>query len=154
MSPILSRLVTPSTVLPPPRIPDDSEPKLDIAVVFTSVAATLAALRAAGALASRLGARINLLVPQVVPYPLPLASPPVLIDWNERRFRVIAETSPVETRVQLYLCRDRLQALTQALRPRSLVLLAGAKHWWPTPEKSLARKLRRAGHEVIFTEME
>ena len=57
------------------------------------------------------------MVPQVVPYPLPLESPPVLIDWNERRFRVIADESPVETTVRIYLCRDRLETLTAVLKP-------------------------------------
>ena len=63
----------------------------------------LAALKEAGSLASGLGARITLLVPQMVPYPLPLESPPVLLDFSENRFRVIASESPVETSVQIYL---------------------------------------------------
>jgi len=46
-------------------------------------------------------ARITLLVPQIVPYPLPLTSPPILLDFNERRFRLIAEQAPVETTVRL-----------------------------------------------------
>src|SRR5215472_6079008 len=79
------------------------ESKLNISVVFTSVDSTLAALKAAGSLAHRLDARITLLVPQVVPYHLPRESPPVLLDWNERRLRVIADNSPVETKVNLYL---------------------------------------------------
>jgi len=36
-----------------------------------------------------------------------------------------------------------------------LVVIGGRQHWWwPTQEKALARTLRRAGHEVIFTETE
>jgi hypothetical protein len=129
-------------------------PRLNVAVVFTSVEATLAALREAGLLAARLGGRITLLVPQVVPYPLPLSSPPVLIDWNERRFSVLAAESPVETTVRLYLCRDRMETLLKVLTPHSLVVVGGPKRWWPNGEKSLVRKLRRAGHEVIFKETE
>jgi hypothetical protein len=132
----------------------EAESSIDIAVVFTSVEATLVALKRAGTLASRLNARLTLVVPQVVPYPLPLTSPPVLLDWNERRFRVVASESPVEARVQLYLCRDSLDTLTAVLHPRSLVVVGGRKRWWPTSEERLARKLRRAGHEVIFTETE
>ena len=79
----------------------------------------------------------------------------MLLDWNERRFRVIAEQSPVETIVQLYLCRDEVQALKAALRPRSVVVIGGPKRRWPfSREKRLAATLRRAGHEVIFSELE
>ena len=123
-------------------------------VVFTSVPATLAALKKAAELANRLGAHITLLVPQVVPYPLPLESPPVLLDWNERRFQVIAEQSPVETTVHLYLCRDREATLLKTLCAHSLVVLGGPNRWWPTSEKRLARKLREAGHQVIYAETE
>jgi len=131
-----------------------ADSKLDIAVIFTSVESTIAALKEAGALASGLGARITLLVLQVVPYPLPLESPQVPIEFSERRFRAIASQSPVETTVHIYLCRDKLETLTAALSPGSLVVLGGRKRWWPTREKKLAQQLRRAGHEVLFKETE
>jgi hypothetical protein len=129
--------------------------RLNICVVFTSVESTLAALREAGNLASNLGARITLLVPQVVPYPLPLDSSPVPVEFNERRFRVIAGRSVVETRVHIYLCRERLAALGPALGRGSIVVLGGRKRWWwPTRDESLAKELQRAGCEVIFKETE
>jgi len=66
---------------------------------------------------------------------------------------VIAGESPVETTVRLYLCRDSVETVKSALSPRSVVVVGGRKGWWrSTREKRLARKLRRAGHEVIFTE--
>lgn len=155
MAIVLEKHLTPVTGQPGlPKIGREDS-RLDIAVVFTSVESTLAALRHAGALAYRLAGRITLLVPQIVPYPLPLTSPPVLIDWNERRFRVIAETSPVDTTVRLYLCRDRDEMLKDALGRRSLVVLGGPRRWWRfTAEEGLARKLRRYGHEVVFIETE
>jgi len=128
--------------------------KLNIAVVFTSVGATLAALREAGALANHLCARITLLVPQVVPYPLPLENPPASLEFLENRFRVMANEGPVETRVQICLCRERLAALKSVLKPGSIVVLGGPKRWWPTKNETLARQLRRAGYEVIFKETE
>jgi len=146
-SPVVEKFLTPA-------VPNETTSSLDINVVFTSVDATLAALKQAGTLAHRLAAHITLVVLQSVPYPLPLTKPPVLQDWNERRFRVIANHSSVETTIHLYLCRDRLQTLISVLKPRSLVVIGGRQHWWPTPEKALARTLRRAGHEVIFTETE
>ena len=127
---------------------------LDISVVFTSIEPTLQALKEAGALAQHLGGRITLVVAQVVPYPLPLETPPVLVEFSENRFRVLARENPVETNVHIYLCRDRFEALTSALKPGSIVVVGWRKKWWPTKDEILARQLRRAGHEVIFTEME
>ncbi len=154
MALVLNKTIQPAISRPGIPAPSSAETKLNVEVIYTSVRATLAALRKAGELANRLGARIMLRVPQVVPYHLPLESPPILLDWNERRFQVIAEESPVETTVQLYLCRDRVATLLKVLQPNSLVVLGGQKRWWPTFEKRLAHKLRNAGHEVIFTETE
>ncbi|MBZ5607268.1 MAG: hypothetical protein LAP38_03350 [Acidobacteriia bacterium] len=150
----IEKILAPATGQPSRPLIEEAGQKLNIAVVFTSVEATLAALKEAGRLASSLGARITLLVPQVVPYPLPLETPPVLVDFNEKRFRVIAGESPVETSVQIYLCRDRFETLTSVLNPGSLVVLGGPKRWWPTREKRLASKLRRIGHEVVYKETE
>lgn len=152
MSLAFQRTLKPSGARPAWRATSETEPRLHVAVIFTSTDSTLLALRKAAELASRLGTRISLLVPQVVPYPLPLESPPVLLDWNERRFQVIAEESPVETTVQIFLCRNRLETLKAALRSRSLVVIGGRKRWWPNSERRLARSLRANGHEVIFTE--
>ena len=139
-------------VLIPAPATKETSPRLNINVVFTSVDATLAALKEAGRLANQLAAHITLVVLQIVPYPLPLTSPPVLVDWNERRFRVIANKSPVETIIHLYMCRDRFETLQSVLKPGSLVVIGGRQHWWrQTSEKALAKTLRRAGHEVIFT---
>jgi hypothetical protein len=136
-----------------PKMPERSpQSGLNVSVVFTSVESALAALRMAGALADRLNGRVTLLVPQVVPYPLPLASPPVLIDWNERRFRRIADGCPVSTSVEVYLCRDRLETLKRILPTGSVVVVGGARRWWPTAETRLAAGLLRAGHAVIFAE--
>jgi len=155
MSLAIEKVLIPATGHPPePRI-QETERRLNISVVFTSVKSTLAALKEAGSLASSLGARITLLVPQVVPYPLPLESPPVLIEFNENRFRVIASQSLVETSVNIYLCRDQLQTLTSVLSPGSIVVLGGRKRWWwPSRDEILARELRRAGYEVLFKETE
>jgi hypothetical protein len=154
MAPAFQKLLVPVTGRPTLTRSDEREHRLEVAVVFTSAAPTIAALRKAGALADRLSARITLLVPQIVPYVLPLESPPVLLDFSEARCRQIAMESTVETMVRIYLCRDRLEMLKSVLMPRSLVVVGGPRHWWPTHEKHLARQLRRAGHEVIFAETE
>ena len=154
MSFAIEKILAPSTGHPEWPSTTEADQKLSIAVIFTSVESTLAALKEAGTLATSLGARITLLVPQVVPYPLPLESPPVLLEFNERRFRLIASQSPVETTVRIYLCRDGLETLMNVLSPGSIVVIGGQKRWWPTREKKLARQLRREGHEVFFKETE
>jgi hypothetical protein len=154
MSLAVEKILVPATGQPNRPPVEEAGQRLNIAVVFTSTEATLAALKEAGALASSLGARITLLVPQIVPYPLALETPPVLIEFNEKRFRLIARQSPVETTVQIYLCRDGMETLTNVLSPGSIVVIGGQKRWWPTREKKMARQLRRAGHEVVFKETE
>ena len=154
MSLVIEKHWGPQTGYPVRSIREETDQKLNIAVVFTSVESTLAALKEAGNLANSLGARIKLVVPQVVPYPLPLESPPVLVEFNENRFRVIANQCPVETSVHIYLCRDRFETLAEALQPGSVVVLGGRKRWWHTKDERLAGKLRAAGYEVLFKETE
>ena len=135
----------------------DSDPfdsKLSFAVIYTSLDATITALKKAEILASRLHGRVDLIVTQVVPYPLPLNRPPVSLKFCRRRLRAISSDSPVETTVRLFLCRDQLATLKRVLRPHSLVVVGGRGRWWALGEKCLARRLRRAGHDVIFTETE
>ncbi len=152
----LERMIAPVTGVPARPPLEETGSKLNISVIFTSVEATLAALKEAGSLASSLGGQITLVVPQIVPYPLPLTSPPVLVDFNERRLKVIASGCRVETRVCIYLCRDALETLQSVLKPHSLVVIGSRKTWWPWPtaEKRLAAKLRHSGHEVVVTERE
>jgi hypothetical protein len=119
------------------------------------VEATLAALKEAGNLANNLfRARISLIVTQVVPYPASLETPPVPVHFNENRFCVMAQNSPVETSVQIDLCRNQLETLTRVLKPGSIVVLGGRRRWWPTKDERLARELRLAGYEVLFKETE
>src|SRR5258705_13831858 len=149
MSFAIEKILVPAIGQPSRPPVEEVGQRLNIAVVFTSVDSTLAALKEAGNLANSLGARITLVVPQIVPYPLPLESPPVLVEFNENRFRVMATKSPVETSVHIYLCRDRLQTLTSVLKPGSIVVLGGGKGWGPTKDESLGRPPRRAGFEGI-----
>jgi len=131
--------------------------ELEINVIFTDHRGTLGALKTAGALAHQLRAHINLLVPRVVPYAFPLASPPVSIQFTERRLLDLAHRGaqgPIVISVQLYLCRDPRLCLLEALEPRSLVVVGGRARWWPTKETKLARTLQFAGHHVVFASLE
>jgi hypothetical protein len=149
MSLAVDRCLTTATRLPEGTTTEESG--LNIVVIFTTVDATVSALNRAATLAESLGARITLVSPQVVPYPLPLTSPPVLLDFQERRLREIAAESRVDVRVQLYLCRDELETLKRVLKPKSIVVIGGRRRWWPTREQRLAHKLR-SDHEVVFAE--
>jgi hypothetical protein len=133
----------------------DANDKLPVAVVFTTVPATLAALREAASLADKLNARITLMVPQVVPFPAPLECPPVLREFNEHRFRVLARDVQIEMHVHISLCRDRFEELRLLLPASSIVVLGGhSRRFLPGRDARLAIRLKQAGYEVIFKETE
>ena len=126
----------------------DGGGRLDLKVIFTDLPRTAAALKTARAMASGLGARITVLVAQVVPYPLPLAAPPVPLEFTKR----LMESVPADenTTVEILLCRDRYESLHDALPADSVVIVGARKrHWWPSWERKLARILRHAGRRVL-----
>ena len=125
------------------------ERKLDLKVIFTDLTRTAAALTAARNMALGLGARITVLVAQVVPYPLPLSNPPVPVEFTERVLASLAPEDDDQINIEIYLCRDRFQAIHDALPPESLVILGARRWWWPAWERSLARLLRREGRRVL-----
>ena len=128
------------------------EAKFEVNVVFTTREGTMAALKTAASLAHGIDARIRFLVHQTVPFALPLEAPPVYVSFIEHRCRAMAMecVGVSEVKVEVYLCRDRLRAVLQTLRPHGLVVLGGKRAWWPGFEQKLARQLRLQGHHVIF----
>jgi len=124
--------------------PSCDGPQFDLKVVFTDLRRTAAALAAARTLARGLGARITLMVAHVVPYPLPLATPDVSVEFIQR----MLESSDADS-VEIYLCRDRNEAIRDALERESLVIIGTRRRWWPVWERSLARLLRREGRRVL-----
>jgi hypothetical protein len=131
---------------------------LEVNVVSTSAEATVTAMRQAAQLAADLGARVRVLAPQVVSFATDLEHPPVSTEFLKERYRAIAAEAGVEASVQIVLCRDILDALRLVLRPNSLVVVGGQKHWWEvfgrTRESKLARELEAAGHQVVFVTKE
>src|SRR5256885_715792 len=107
-------------------------------LLLFSLEATIAAINRASTLLRGLNGHISLVVANTVPYPLPLENPPVSLDFNKHCLLEIAQASPVETTVHLYLCRCRSEILTSVLKPGSLVVIGSRKRWWPTWEKRLA----------------
>jgi len=139
---------------PPETGGTNGNERLEVTVVFTGDGTTLSALKTADALATRLGARITLIALEVVPYPAALNTPPVVLEFARNRLRTVARLSAVDADLRVYLCRDRWDALTVVLKPRSLVVLGARKRWWPTAESRLSKRLRRAGYEVVMAETE
>jgi hypothetical protein len=141
------RILT-GTAIPRRAASSGETPKLEIFVIFTTLKQTLATLRSAHTLAANLNAKITILAAQVVPYPLPLDQPPVPVSFIEQELSAAA--GDLETAINVYLCRDRVKTIRQVLRHGSLVLIGGRKHWWPTADQRLVRKLTGDGHRVLW----
>jgi len=125
--------------------------KLAVIVLFTDTSGTLAAIRMAGRLSQGLDARINLVALQVAPYALELTRPAIAVEWLEEQLGALASKVPVDTRVDVILCRDARWALRQVLTPHSLVVIGARHRWWRTKEQRLADELTQDGHQVILT---
>jgi hypothetical protein len=123
-------------------------------VVFTSVDWTLKALEKARELASPVGAGVVVVAVRVVPFPLPLDQPPVPMEFVIRRFEEKANEFPDQIKVAAYLCRDPLEALKHILNRHSSVVIGTRNKWWPSRDKRLAGKLRRAGFNIILVQSE
>jgi hypothetical protein len=129
---------------------------LEVNVIFTELQATVVALKSAESLAKGLGASIRVRAAIIVPVRLPLEHPPVSVSFMEQLLSELVshpESDALEYTVHLYLCRKWVGTLLQILRPNSLVLIGGRKHWWPTPAVRLARALRAKGHRVTFVDV-
>ena len=135
------------------QAPEIGSRALEVNVMCTRMPATLMAMERAVELARGLNARLHLLVAQEVSYAVPLESPPVLVEFQEALFRDIAQGCGLETHVGIFLCRDAEETFLRQLAPHSVVVLGARRSWWFTRERRLARRLRRAGHEVVVVYM-
>ncbi len=126
---------------------------LEVLVIFTDAAGTLAALQLADGLTQKLEAHIRLLMPYEVPYALPLTQPAVPVEFLEGQIRALARDTRLEIAAHIYLCRDKGRTLELLLRPHSLIVVGGKKRWRPTSAQKLAQALQKGGHHVIFAEL-
>jgi len=136
---------------PEPRT--DAEHELQVRVIYTTPAGTVAALRAAADLATNLQACITLVVAEPVPMHFSLDRPHVPVDFLERRnWALICEAGLVDQPVdiKICLCRNARRALKQVLGAHSLIVIGGGAHWWNRTERRLANWLGGLGHHVIF----
>lgn len=130
------------------------EPKpLAVEVIYTTDEGTKHALRKAWALAQDLGAHVRLVFVYAVPYTLPLGKPAVSLQFLQNKLVKLASDFPGEASVHIFLCREALQALQDALPQTSLVVLGGRRHWWwPSKGQRMERRLKKLGHQVVFAE--
>lgn len=128
---------------------------LEVNVIFTELQPTMVALKSAESLAGGLGAAIRLRAPIIVPMQLDLEHPPVSVGFMEELLRKLVSQSNAdafERTVHLYICRNWPETLLEVLRPKSLVVIGGRRHCWPTAASRLARTLRAKGHRVAFVD--
>ena len=150
----LERLITESAEIPDLPLARDYGQQMEVNVLYTAHARTLAALKTAAQLAANLGTCPKVLRLYAVPYSLPLEKPAVPIGFLEEQIRALARQSPTEITARIILCREPRAILRQILPPHSLIVMGGKKRWWPTREQRLASALRKDGHEVIFVDQE
>lgn len=127
--------------------------ELRVFVIHTSAQVTRAALSAVATLARQLDARVTLLAVEIVPFSLPLDRPAVPPSFLEQQLRALSGSIEAQVDVQLVLARDREVGIRRLISPRSLVVVATRKRWWPTWQNKLARSLARAGHSVALLEV-
>jgi hypothetical protein len=120
-----------------------------VVIPYTTPELTRAALRHAG-VCSDLDVHVALLDIQVVPFPCPLDQPPVNKEFSERRMQQLLYECGLPGHAAVLYARDWLEAFRKALEPKSLVILATKKRWWPTRQDKLARALAKAGHQVML----
>ncbi len=112
-----------------------------------------AALSAAAEMTNNPDSAVTLVYVNVVPFPLPIDRPDVSTEHLIGVLRAMCHASPISTRIQMVLARDRLAAIRKLLPARSLVVVATRKRWWRTTEESLAHNLQQDGHRVVLLEV-
>jgi hypothetical protein len=120
-----------------------------LVIPYTTPELTRAALRHAG-VCSDLDVHVSLVDIQVVPFPCSLDQPPINKKFSERRLHELLKESGLPGQTAVLYTRDWLEAFKKVLDPRSLVIVATKKRWWPTREEKLARALTKAGHHVML----
>ena len=129
-----------------------AESRLQVKVVFTTGAGTVAALEAAGRLTRGLDAHFWIYAPLVVPRRVPLDQP--LVDPDHVRRQLLEALSGFLTEndlhIEICLCRDQRECFEQMLPPGSLVFLGGRSSWRALRERRLEKLLRGLGHDVVF----
>jgi hypothetical protein len=121
-------------------------------VVFTTVNDTLAAVKIANGFASALGVPVTILHLRTVPYAVPVDRPNGISPIETEDFLARLRSEGLNADVRVFLCRDERQALPFAVEPRSMIVMAGHRAWWPSRSERTRRMLEAAGHFVVFVD--
>jgi hypothetical protein len=127
-----------------------SGPNSEIVVIFTDRVRTKAALTAACRLGHGLDLPLTLLAPRVVPYPLPLECSPVPATFIEREMTHLVKGLNAEITIHILLCRNRTEAVKNALGPESLVVIGTGNLGWRFRYRNLVQLLRAEGLRLIL----
>lgn len=125
--------------------------RMPVTVVFTTIEGTLVALNAAAALAKDLAAEVVVLVTEVVSFRYQVQGLRDPVAFFERLCEAIVAETPIRNvQIEVHLCRDQVQCLETALRPRSIVLIGARRCWWPWRERHLERALSKRGFQALL----
>lgn len=116
-----------------------------VVIPFTTPELTRAALKAA----ARFCRQAIVVAVDVVPFPCPLDQSLVDESHLERQLLHVVQGTTVPVRVRVVRARDFDSAYQSVLKPDTVILIATKRHWWRTCEEKLARRLLRAGHDVV-----
>ena len=124
--------------------------ELEIVVPLTEWSTTLAVLRRVQVLTAGLNARVKLIAVHTIPYQAPFYCPALVHAHLVQQVVDLACQCDLPVAPEVILARSREEGLRHALSEHSTVLLGSRRHWWRTPEESLARLLVREGYRVAL----
>ena len=130
--------------------PDGFSGSLELVLPYTDLELTRASLARAATLTAGLLATVALVAVHVVPFPADFYCPSSEHAFLVNQLMELASESPLPVNPQVVLARSRDEGFRFALRPESTVLVGTYRHFWRTPEESLARMLAAEGHKVAL----
>ena len=134
----------------PVSMPPTQAAPARVCLLFTSTDETLGALPVARRLAEALRSRLTLVHFRPVPIGAPLEAPTGLSPAEMEAFRTRVGEEAGDIEIRVYVCRDVRQALRSAIDRRSLIVVGGRHHWWPTRSHRWRRTLEEEGYAVVF----
>ncbi len=123
--------------------------EMNVSVVFTNTEETFFALQYASHLFPERKGHITMLALQASTHFISSISSACLAEFAARYFMwIIATTKGIQ--IEITVCSVKRGELEKYLVPRSLVIIAGQKRWWPSKQERFAKSLLLSGYSVIF----